>query len=116
MPVPDQLRNPPGIKQLKTALKDKFAKSRALQLHCIKLACRWPDHSSPYADLLGWLTTLGDVEALGYQWQGQKDKSHNADRLLKPVSRKRQECWSMATSTVFMPAASVILSGDTASV
>ncbi|KAA6421238.1 MAG: hypothetical protein FRX49_08937 [Trebouxia sp. A1-2] len=86
VPVPDQLRNPPGIKQLKTALKDKFAKSRALQLHCIKLACRWPDHSSPYADLLGWLTTLGDVEALGYQWQGQKDKSHNADRLLKPAA------------------------------
>ncbi len=88
VPVPDQLRNPAGIKQLKTALRDKFAKSRALQLHCIKLACRWPDHSSPYADLLGWLTTLGDVEALGYQWQGQKDKSHNADRLLKQVRRR----------------------------
>ncbi len=83
VPVPEQLRKPAGIKQLKTLLSDKFAKSRELQLHCIKLACRWPDHRSPYADLLGWLTTLGDVEALGYQWQGQKDKSYNADRLLK---------------------------------
>lgn len=87
VPVPDQLRTPAGIKQVKTVLRDKFAKSRELQLHCIKLACRWPDHRSPYADLLGWLTTLGDVEALGYQWQGQKDKSHNADRLLKQVSK-----------------------------
>lgn len=87
VPVPDQLRTPAGIKQVKTVLRDKFAKSRGLQLHCIKLACRWPDHRSPYADLLGWLTTLGDVEALGYQWQGQKDKSHNADRLLKQVSK-----------------------------
>ena len=85
VPVPEQLRSPTGIKQLKSLLKDKFAKSRDLQLHCIKLACRWPDHRSPYGDLLGWLTTLGDVEALGYQWQGQKDKSHNADRLLKQV-------------------------------
>lgn len=90
VPVPDQLRTPAGIKQVKTVLRDKFAKSRELQLHCIKLACRWPDHRSPYADLLGWLTTLGDVEALGYQWQGQKDKSHNADRLLKQVNQSRQ--------------------------
>ena len=52
----------------------------------MKLACRWPDYRSSYADLLGLLTTLGDVEALGYQWQGQKDKTHNADRLLKQVS------------------------------
>ena len=51
----------------------------------MKLACRWPDYRSPYADLLGLLTTLGDVEALGFQWQGQKDKTHNADRLLKQV-------------------------------
>lgn len=51
----------------------------------MKLACRWPDYRSPYADWLGLLTTLGDVETLGYQWQGQKDKTHNADRLLKQV-------------------------------
>lgn len=93
VPVPEQLRNPAGIKQLKGILKDKFAKSRELQLHCIKLACRWPDHRSPYADLLGWLTTLGDIEALGYQWQGQKDKSHNADRLLKQAS-----CFGLLTT------------------
>lgn len=86
MPVPEQLRDPAGIKQLTELLKDSFAKSRSLQLHCIKLACRWPDHRAPYANLLGLLTTLGDVEALGYQWQGQKDKIHNADRLLKQAS------------------------------
>lgn len=87
VPVPEQLRDPSGIKQLKDLLKDRFAKTRSLQLHCIKLACRWPDCRSPYANLLGWLTTLGDVEALGYQWQGQKDKIHNADRLLKQASQ-----------------------------
>ncbi|KAL0044763.1 hypothetical protein WJX82_008656 [Trebouxia sp. C0006] len=86
VPVPEQLRDPSGIKQLKDLLKDRFAKTRSLQLHCIKLACRWPDCRSPYATLLGWLTTLGDVEALGYQWQGQKDKIHNADRLLKQAA------------------------------
>ncbi|DBA66805.1 TPA: hypothetical protein ACH3X2_001945 [Trebouxia sp. C0005] len=86
VPVPEQLRDPSGIKQLKDLLKDRFAKTRSLQLHCIKLACRWPDCRSPYANLLGWLTTLGDVEALGYQWQGQKDKIHNADRLLKQAA------------------------------
>ena len=83
VPVPEQLRSPTGVKLLKALLKDKFARSRDMQLHCIKLACRWADHRSPYAELLGWLTTLGDVEGLGYQWQGLKDKSHNADRLLK---------------------------------
>lgn len=87
VPVPEQLRDPSGIKQLKDLLKDRFARTRSLQLHCIKLACRWPDCRSPYANLLGWLTTLGDVEALGYQWQGQKDKIHNADRLLKQAHR-----------------------------
>lgn len=86
MPIPDQLRDPAGVKKLKELLKDKFGKSRQHQLHCMKLACRWPDYRSPYADLLGLLTTLGDVEALGFQWQGQKDKMHNADRLLKQVS------------------------------
>ena len=86
VPIPEQLRDPAGVKQLKELLRDKFARARNLQLHCIKLACRWPDWRSPYANLLGWLTTLGDVEALGYQWQGQKDKIHNADRLLKQVS------------------------------
>jgi hypothetical protein len=35
--------------------------------------------------LLGSLTTLGDVEALSYQWQGHADKVHNADRMLKRV-------------------------------
>ncbi len=101
VPVPEQLRDPSGIKQLKDLLKHRFAKTRSLQLHCIKLACRWPDCRSPYANLLGWLTTLGDVEALGYQWQGQKDKIHNADRLLKQAS---QHChiflvvWSDVTS------------------
>ncbi|KAL3158692.1 hypothetical protein ABBQ32_011433 [Trebouxia sp. C0010 RCD-2024] len=86
VPIPEQLRDPIGVKQLKELLKDRFAKARNLQLHCIKLACRWPDWRSPYANLLGWLTTLGDVEALGYQWQGQKDKTHNADRLLKQAA------------------------------
>lgn len=85
VPIPEQLRDPAGVKRLKELLRDKFAKARNLQLHCIKLACRWPDWRSPYANLLGWLTTLGDIEALGYQWQGQKDKIHNADRLLKQV-------------------------------
>ena len=85
VPIPEQLRDPAGVKRLKELLRKKFARARNLQLHCIKLACRWPDWRSPYANLLGWLTTLGDVEALGYQWQGQKDKIHNADRLLKQV-------------------------------
>ena len=98
VPVPEQLRDPSGIKQLKDLLKDCFAKSRDLQLHCIKLACRWPDCRSPYANLLGWLTTLGDVEALGYQWQGQKDKIHNADRLLKQVNISTQ-CSLMCDTT-----------------
>lgn len=86
VPIPDQLRTPAGIKNLRELLKDKFGKARQHQLHCMKLACHWPDYRSPYAELLGLLTTLGDVEALGYQWQGQKDKTHNADRLLKQVS------------------------------
>lgn len=99
VPIPNELRSTSGVKQLKELLKHQFCKTRQHQLYCMKLACRWPDHRSPYADLLGLLTTLGDVEALGYQWQGKRDKTHNADRLLKQVKlkyvvRSRRQIWA----------------------
>ncbi len=74
--VPEQLRDATGIKQLTQLLKEEFANKLGKELYSIKLA---------YADLLGSLTTLGDVEALSYQWQGRADKVHNADRMLKRV-------------------------------
>ena len=83
--VPEQLRNGEGIKRLTQLLKQQFATNRHKELHCIKLACHWSHQRSPYADLLGSLTTLGDVEALSYQWQGHADKVHNADRMLRRV-------------------------------
>ena len=66
-------------------LKTEFATSRGKELYSIKLACHWSHRTAPYSDLLGSLTTLGDVEALSYQWQGHADKVHNADRMLKRV-------------------------------
>ncbi|KAL0055562.1 hypothetical protein WJX82_001912 [Trebouxia sp. C0006] len=81
--VPEQLRNARGIQALTAELKQQFATSRGKELHCIKLACHWSHPRSSYSDLLGSLTTLGDVEALSYQWQGHADKTHSADRMLK---------------------------------
>lgn len=75
-----------GIKKLRDLLKRNFAKSRRLQLHCMKLACCWPDHRTPYADLLGMLVSLGDVEALGYQFPGQNDMLQSSNKLLKQAS------------------------------
>lgn len=84
--VPDQLRTPAGVKQLTQLLKDKFATERHKELYSIKLACHWSHPRAPYSDLLGSLTTLGDVEALSHQWQGHGgDKVHNADRMLRRV-------------------------------
>ncbi len=83
--VPEQLRNARGIQALTAELKQQFATSRGKELHCIKLACHWSHPRSSYSDLLGSLTTLGDVEALSYQWQGHADKTHSADRMLKRV-------------------------------
>lgn len=86
VPVPDQLRNPDGVTKLRQLLKDEFGISRQHQLHCLKLACRWPDYRTAYADLLGVLTAFKDVEALGCQWQGQKNNIHNPDRVPNQVS------------------------------
>ena len=83
--VPEQLRNARGIQALTAELKQQFATSRGKELHCIKLACHWSHPRSSYSDLLGSLTTLGDVEALSYQWQGHADKTHSADRMLKRI-------------------------------
>lgn len=84
VPIPTELRdaNGDGIKALTVFLKDFFAKSRQKHLHCIKFACAWPDYRSQYADLLGNLTLLGDMEAIAYQWQGRPHKNHNADFML----------------------------------
>ena len=86
VPVPSQLWDIAGIKKLRDLFKNSFAKSRRLQLHCIKLACCWPDHRSAYADLLGKLVSLGDVEALAYQYPGQDDMLQVSNKLLKQVS------------------------------
>lgn len=86
VPVPSQLWDNGGIKKLRDLFKNSFAKSRRLQLHCIKLACCWPDHRSAYADLLGKLVLLGDVEALAYQYPGQEDMLQVSNKLLKQVS------------------------------
>lgn len=90
--VPEQLRDATGIKQLTQLLKEEFANKLGKELYSIKLACHWSHHRSPYADLLGSLTTLGDVEALSYQWQGHADKVHNADRMLKRVQLHTSLC------------------------
>lgn len=82
VPIPTELRDANGIKALTVRLKDFFAKSRQKHLHCIKFACAWPDYRSQYADLLGNLTLLGDMEAIAYQWQGRPHKNHNADLML----------------------------------
>lgn len=74
--------------RLTDLLRDFFATSRQKQLHCIKFASKWPDHRSAYADLLGTLTQLGDMEALTYHWQGKPDKNHNADHMLIRVCRQ----------------------------
>ncbi|KAL0028646.1 hypothetical protein WJX79_007831 [Trebouxia sp. C0005] len=82
--VPEELRHAAGVQLLTETLKAEFATKLNKELHCIKLACRWSHPQSPYSDLLGSLTTLGDVEALSYQWQGHPgDKVHNADRMLR---------------------------------
>ena len=86
VPVPGQLWDIAGIKKIKDLFKTSFAKSRRLQLHCVKLACCWPDHRSAYADLLGNLVSLGDVEALAYQYPGQQDMLQVSNKLLKQVS------------------------------
>ena len=86
--VPEELRSAAGVQELTKVLKDTFATARSKELYSIKLACRWSHPRTPYSDLLGYLTTLGDVEALSYQWQGHADKVHNADRMLRRV------CWS----------------------
>ena len=84
--VPEELRHAAGVQLLTETLKAEFATKLNKELHCIKLACRWSHPQSPYSDLLGSLTTLGDVEALSYQWQGHPgDKVHNADRMLRRV-------------------------------
>lgn len=83
--VPEELRSAPGVQALTSVLKETFATARNKLLYSIKLACRWGHPRTPYSDLLGYLTTLGDVEALSYQWQGHADKVHNADRMLRRV-------------------------------
>ena len=102
--IPDQLRDPAGTKKLKELLRNSFARSRRLQLHCIKLACCWPDHKTPYANLLGNLVTSGDVEALGYQWQGQADKAQTANKLLKQASLTASCLVGLSSSTFLPPA------------
>ena len=78
--------NAEGVQLLTNLLKDKFAVEKRKELYSIKLACHWSHPKAPYSDLLGNLTTLGDVEALSYQWQGYGgDKIHNADRMLRRV-------------------------------
>ncbi|KAL3130379.1 hypothetical protein ABBQ38_008204 [Trebouxia sp. C0009 RCD-2024] len=85
--VPDELRSADRVRELTDLLKTKFAIERGKELYCIKLACHWSHPKAPYSDLLGTLTTLGDVEALSYQWQGHGgDKIHNADRMLRRAS------------------------------
>ena len=83
VPVPHHLQNCNGVRRLRQLLEHEFAKSRRHQLYCIKFAC----HTAVNPGLLGLLTTVGDMEALVYQRQGKQDKTQNAARLLKQVSR-----------------------------
>lgn len=87
VPIPKELWDTAGIVKLTDLLRDFFATSRQKQLHCIKFATNWPDYRSAYADLLGTLTQVGDMEALTYHWQGKADKNHNADHMLMRVCR-----------------------------
>ena len=94
VPIPSQLQDTNGIKALRKVLQQEFAESRDKQLYCIKFACWWPDYTSKYADLLGNLTLLADMEAVTYHWQGKPDKNHNADEMLMQV--QKMLCASLA--------------------
>ncbi|KAL3130391.1 hypothetical protein ABBQ38_008216 [Trebouxia sp. C0009 RCD-2024] len=85
--VPEELRSADRVRALTDLLKTKFATERGNELYCITLACHWCHPNAPDSDLFGSLTTVGDVEALSYQWQEhRRDKNHNADRMLRRAS------------------------------